>query len=164
VKSADESSCGASGNPFQVTFDTAVEALTSPTMESGLFNGRRSFEWSWHVQNVCAEEHVNASWDLAVDPAQIPPGWRVDAGYELGVLFSRGVTLTPVDNAANRRVYRGQASLGLSQLYEGKPGQFLVWIAISFTSQGDFTGDRGIAQRVLQDLSLTAPYKLYKAD
>jgi hypothetical protein len=161
--STDESSCGPAGEPLVINLDDAVQALTSPRLETSLFQGRRNYEWTWLVENACAEEHVRAAWDLIVDDAQLPAGWLVSAGYELGVLFSRDITLVPTQSAANRRSYHAETSIGLSQLYEGKPARFLIWVGISFTSLGDPADDRAAAQRLLKFVALSANWKQYKA-
>jgi hypothetical protein len=159
--SPDKPECGAD-SILELDYPNLTAALTSSDLETSFGDGRRSFSWSKIAENVCSEEHANAQFTVNAAADRLPPGWRVEAGYLLTPLVGRTVTLVPGNVGENLRSYTGLTQIGLSQAFEGKPGRFLLFIDISFTSQGDVIDDRSVLQQALVNILGAASYKLHK--
>ena len=157
----DESGCGPEGFPAGFGISNSIDAVTSPSLDTSLAGGRRFFGWSWLVENACTEQHVRATWVLRVNPQNLPLGWQVEAGYLLTALSGNSVAFTPIDRSATEREYQGLSGIGLKQAFPSGPGRFLLYVQLSFTSQGDFQTDREVVQRLFSHVGLFAEYRLH---
>ena len=158
----DESACGdETGNAW--LYFSPVEALGSPDLETTLSGNERTFSWSRLIENVCSQEHADANWLLTVNPNKLPPGWRVEAGYLVTALVGSTVTLTAAPEG-DRRKYTGKTDIGLSQAFGEGPGRFLVFLDLSFTSQGDLTTDREVLRGFVFTNSVEWNYKRHKSN
>jgi hypothetical protein len=142
-----------------VGFGSAGLALTSSDLSTTFDGGVRTFSWSRLVEDVCAEAHASAHWTVSATDNQLPPGWKVEAGYLVTALLGSNVTLKE-SVSSNVRTYDAEAEIGLKQAYAGKPGRFVLYIEISFTSQGTLQTDREAAQRAIQTLQFRSIYRL----
>ena len=160
--SPDDDECGES-NSSSISYSNTPQALASSDLETSLSGGVRTFSWSRLVENVCSSEHVKAGWLLIVDPAHLPAGWRVDAGYFITALSGSVVPLTE-STVGSSRDYRANSEIGLKQAFEGQPGRFLIFLDFSFNSLGSLTDDREAVNRFFHQMIVVANYKDHPAD
>jgi len=161
----DDLGCGQSDSMsihFGLTGD--IDPLISPDLTISSEGGRRTFSWSRLVENVCSNEHVRASWSLTSNPSHLPPGFSVDAGYLLTALTGSNVTLAAKNEDTNTRIYQGETEIGLRQAFDGEAGRFLIFLDISFTSQGGEAADRLVATGIIRFMTMQATYRQAKAN
>ena len=153
-----DSPCGPIGYT-DVSFGSAGTALSSSDLETSFDGGVRTFSWSRLTENVCSESHPSVRWTLAANANQLPPGWKVEAGYLVTALLGSNVTLQ-ASESENVRIYEGKAEVGLKQAYAGEPGRFLLFLEISFTSQGTLQADREAAQRAIRSVEFHSLHRV----
>ena len=147
---------------------TAAALYSGPAFTSSLASGRRKFNWSGVVEDICSSEKATPSWQILVHKNQLPPGWQVRAGYATTPVTGAEVTLRPSDSGVfgqggtYDRQYFGSAEVGMEQGSVLGRAQIAMDIEFSFVSQGDLSIDRELAQRVDPNVSMRLTYKVPK--
>lgn len=161
----DPETCGPEGNPDVIIAHNGEAATISSALETELVNGQRQFTWSAIVENICADEHVQAAWVLDVNNTQIPAGFRVDAGWVISPVIGSEVVLKAAASpqGSSHISYEAKEEVGLAQVYLGKPGRFLPFLAISFDTKGSLAADFEALKTLVSFFQVTARHKLYKA-
>jgi hypothetical protein len=155
--------CGDDKNALLIGTNNPAQLYDRPDFTSFLLSGRRHFNWSFLVEDICSSEPAEIHWQVLVQKAELPPGWQVTAGYATTAVTGTDVTLTASDPSNVTRVYEAVVNVGMAQGSILGVSRLAVDIEFAFTSQGDFQTDREVAQLIQPAIDVWVRYKAPKS-
>jgi hypothetical protein len=114
-------------------------------------DNNRVFQWSGLVENVCPDEHVNVTCNVALFSPTSPVSAR--GRIDWLILFEKKITMTRSGDQ-----FTGKGEAGLKQAFKDKPGSFSPVVEVFFPTKGSYSADTAFLKQHVYAVQLTADF------
>ncbi len=150
----DDSPCGA-----KQTYDLYLLGSSIVDSTTGVYNsymdnaGKRVFQWSELVENVCSQEHVKIEARVALLD-ETTTGISARAGASWQFLFEEIFNLNK-----NGSDLKNNGEVGLKQAFDKDAAWFVPQLEVFFPTKGSYAADTAFLKQNVISVELMAKYR-----
>ena len=151
----DDSPCGPNQTYDLYLLGSSIVDTSGGAYYSYMDGGNRVFQWSNIVESVCAQEHVNLDFRVALlDETTSGISARGSASWLF--FFEEKIAMNK-----NGSDIKGKGEAGLKQAFDKDPGWFVPTLEVFFPTKGSYGADTAFLKQNVISVEAMAKYRKF---